>query len=46
MGTRVDDTIHIKVKVINDLIGAQTLIEPRINVWILIGEPTKHFGDP
>ena len=46
MGTRVDDTVHVEVEVVNggDVFagGAETTVE---DVGVLIGEPAKHFGD-
>lgn len=45
MRTRMDDTIHVKVEIVDRwdrLSRAKTSIE---NVWVLISQPAKHFWD-
>ena len=45
MGAGMDDSIHIKVKVIN---GRDGRCRPKAtveNVGVLVSEPSEHFGD-
>ena len=45
MRTRVNNPIHIEIKVIDNLISRQSLIETTVDVGVLVGEPTEHLWD-
>ena len=45
VSTGVDDAIHVQIKVIDLAIDVQSLIDPLVDVGILIGQPPEHFGD-
>jgi hypothetical protein len=44
--TRMDDSIHVEVKVVDFDIFAETFFQSIVdNIGVLVREPTKHFGD-
>ena len=45
VSTGVDDAIHVQIEVVDLAIDVQSIIDPLVDVGILIGQPTEHFGD-
>ena len=45
MSTGVDDAVHVQIKVVDLAIDVQSVVDPLVDVGILIGQPAEHFGD-
>ena len=46
MRTGMNDTVHVQVEIFHLDIFGEALFEAVVdNVGVLVGEPSKHFGD-
>mmetsp|Transcript_23449 Transcript_23449/g.67568 ORF Transcript_23449/g.67568 Transcript_23449/m.67568 type:complete len:396 (+) Transcript_23449:1163-2350(+) len=41
----VDDAVHVQVEVVDLPIDVQAVVDPLVDVGVLVGQPTEHFGD-
>ena len=45
MSTGVDDAVHVEIKVVDLAIDVEAIVDPLVDVGILVSQPTEHFGD-